>query len=409
VIRVLLAFVLLATLAACKEGPSELRLVTPVGTIDRDIVEELAELFDNERVLTRISLTEEAMSGEEALDAIAAGKADVALISNSQEFRRDIATVMPLYPTVLHIARRDGFAEPTARGDLSDAAVFAGAKGSASRSIFERIADNIGLADDDYRYVTDPSEVADMVVVFAPIAPERIAEFPELRLISMGTPQEIGNGGTVDAAVLLNPHFRPFVIPVGTYGDSTPEPIVTIAVDKILVTRSDLDSAVVYDLISDILRLRPALAAKRPGLFQQLSEDFDVSRSRFVLHPGTLDYLQRSEPTIYERYSGVAEVAVTLMIALFSAALAGVRILRIRRKNRIDRYYAAAIEIRDSVDDQASSSEREQAIVKIRELQNRAFDQLVDEKLGADESFRIFITLSNDVLRQLGGIAPASD
>ena len=225
----------------------------------------------------------------------------------------------------------------------------------------------------------------------------------------MGTPQEIGNGGTVDAAVLLNPHFRPFVIPVGTYGDSTPEPIVTIAVDKILVTRSDLDSAVVYDLISDILRLRPALAAKRPGLFQQLSEDFDVSRSRFVLHPGTLDYLQRSEPTIYERYSGVAEVAVTLMIALFSAALAGVRILRIRRKNRIDRYYAAAIEIRDSVDDQASSSEREQAIVKIRDLQNRAFDQLVDEKLGADESFRIFITLSNDVLRQLGGIAPASD
>lgn len=408
-IRVLLAFVLLATLAACEEGPSELRLVTPVGTIDRDIVEELAELFDNERVLTRISLTEETMSGEEALDAIAAGKADVALISNSQEFRRDIATVMPLYPTVLHIARRDGFAEPTARGDLSDAAVFAGVKGSASRSIFERIADNIGLADDDYRYVTDPSEVADMVVVFAPIAPERIAEFPELRLISMGTPQEIGNGGTVDAAVLLNPHFRPFVIPVGTYGDSTPEPIVTIAVDKILVTRSDLDSAVVYDLISDILRLRPALAAKRPGLFQQLSEDFDVSRSRFVLHPGTLDYLQRSEPTIYERYSGVAEVAVTLMIALFSAALAGVRILRIRRKNRIDRYYAAAIEIRDSVDDQASSSEREQAIVKIRDLQNRAFDQLVDEKLGADESFRIFITLSNDVLRQLGGIAPASD
>jgi TRAP-type uncharacterized transport system substrate-binding protein len=409
VIRVLLAFVLLATLVACEEGPRELRLVTPVGAIDRDIVEELAELFDNERVLTRISLTEETMSGEEALDAIAAGKADVALISNSQEFRRDIATVMPLYPTVLHIARRDGFAEPTARGDLSDAAVFAGAKGSASRSIFERIADNIGLADDDYRYVTDPSEVADMVVVFAPIAPERIAEFPELRLISMGTPQEIGNGGTVDAAVLLNPHFRPFVIPVGTYGDSTPEPIVTIAVDKILVTRSDLDSAVVYDLISDILRLRPALAAKRPGLFQQLSEDFDVSRSRFVLHPGTLDYLQRSEPTIYERYSGVAEVGVTLMIALFSAALAGVRILRIRRKNRIDRYYAAAIEIRDSVDDQASSSEREQAIVKIRELQNRAFDQLVDEKLGADESFRIFITLSNDVLRQLGGIAPASD
>jgi len=400
-IRVLLIFFFLATLAACEDGPRELRLVTPVGTIDRDIVEELAELFDNERVLTQIILTEETMSGEEALDAIASGKADVALISNSQEFRRDIATIVPLYPTVLHVARREGFAEPTARGDLSDAAVFAGTSGSASRAIFERIADNIGLADDDYRYVTDPSEIADLVVVFAPIAPERIAEFPELRLISMGTPQEIGNGGSVDAAVLLNPHFRPFVIPIGTYGESTPEPIVTIAVDKILVTRSDLDSAVVYDLISDILRLRPALAAKRPGLFQQLSEDFDVSRSRFVLHAGTQDYLQRSEPTIYERYSGVAEVAVTLLVAVFSASFAGIRIFRMRRKNRIDRFYAAAIGIRNAFNESDSEEKRNQAITKIRQLQDDAFDKLVDEKLSADESFRIFITLCNDILRQL--------
>jgi len=399
--RVLLIFFFLATLAACEDGPRELRLVTPVGTIDRDIVEELAELFDNERVLTQIVLTEETMSGEEALDAIASGKADVALISNSQEFRRDIATIMPLYPTVLHVARREGFAEPTARGDLSDAAVFAGTRGSASRAIFERIADNIGLADDDYRYITDPSEIADLVVVFAPIAPERIAEFPELRLISMGTPQEIGNGGSVDAAVLLNPHFRPFVIPVGTYGESTPEPIVTIAVDKILVTRSDLDSAVVYDLISDILRLRPALAAKRPGLFQQLSEDFDVSRSRFVLHAGTQDYLQRSEPTIYERYSGVAEVAVTLLIAVFSASFAGVRIFRMRRKNRIDRFYAAAIDIRNASNESDSEEKRNQAIAQIRQLQDDAFDKLVNEKLAADESFRIFITLCNDILQQL--------
>jgi len=47
-------------------------------------------------------------------------------------------------------------------------------------------------------------------------------------------------------------------------------------------------------------------------------------------------------------------------------------------------------------------TELEQAIAQVRELQNEAFDQLVNEKLGADESFQIFITLSNDVLRQLG-------
>jgi hypothetical protein len=181
-----------------------------------------------------------------------------------------------------------------------------------------------------------------------------------------------------------------------------PPYFVTIAVDKILVARSSLDSSVVYDLINDILRLRPALAAKRPGLFQQLSEDFDASRSRFIVHSGAQAYLQRSAPTVYERYSGVAEVAVTLLVAIFSASFAGVRIFKMRRKNRIDRFYAATIDVRRSIKDSNDPAEHRQAIAKVRKLQDEAFDLLVDEKLAADESFRIFITLSNDVLRQLG-------
>jgi hypothetical protein len=35
-------------------------------------------------------------------------------------------------------------------------------------------------------------------------------------------------------------------------------------------------------------------------------------------------------------------------------------------------------------------------------MQDKAFELLVDEKLAADESFRIFVTLSNDVLQELG-------
>ena len=48
------------------------------------------------------------------------------------------------------------------------------------------------------------------------------------------------------------------------------------------------------------------------------------------------------------------------------------------------------------------AEELARVIKEVRALQNTAFDLLVDEKLAADESFRIFITLSNDVLRQLG-------
>ena len=72
-----------------------------------------------------------------------------------------------------------------------------------------------------------------------------------------------------------------------------------------------------------------------------------------------------------------------------------------RRKNRIDTFYSEAIRIRASISDQSSETDRKAAIAEIYDLQNNAFELLVDEKLAADESFRIFVTLSNDVLDQL--------
>jgi TRAP-type uncharacterized transport system substrate-binding protein len=401
----------LSLLTACDPGPRELRLVTPTERVDRSIVEELSDLLDDEASVT-VRLTATPLSEEAALDAVQSGDADLALVSNNLPFRGDIATVMPLYPTVLHIGRREGASELPGLEMVRGATIYAGPEGSASRLVFERIAKRMHLGSDEYRYVSGIDDVPDIVIVFSPISPDRKEildlrkEFPDFELSTLGTPQDIGTGNIIDGAVLMNPHFQPFVIPAGTYGELTREPVVTVAVDKILVARSDLDDAVVYDLINEILRLRPALAAKRPGLFQQLSGDFDASRSTYIVHAGTQAYLQRSAPTVYERYSGIAEVVVTLMVAIISASIAAVRIFRMRRKNRIDTFYTQTIALRRSVTDSTEPDELARVVKEVRALQNTAFDLLVDEKLAADESFRIFITLSNDVLRQLGDISP---
>ena len=399
-IRILITTAIAIILSSCDGAPRELVLVRPAAEVDQEIAENLLKLLDEDASL-RIHLSDEELAGGEALQALADGRADIALISNDQPFREDIATVMPLYATVLHIVHTASEAPPNVNDLLKNATVYAGQEGSASRRVFERLTANIDLGDDHYQFITDRSIDVDLAVVFAPISPERLAEYPGVRLWSMGRPEEIGSGGPIDATVLLNPHFRPFVIPVGTYGDANPEPIVTIAVDKLIVSREELDSSVVYDLINEILRSRPALAAIHPGLFQHMSDDFDASRSRFILHAGTQAYLQRSEPTLVERYSGVAEVLVTLIVALASATLAGIRIFNRRRKNRIDRFYSAVIDVRNSITDSMNESDRLNAADQLRRLQNEAFELLVNEKLAADESFRIFITLSNDVIDQL--------
>ena len=402
--RLIGKYLLLTTflwLAACDSDPVELRLVAPSSDLDREIVQNLEGLLDQSTAV-RIQITDDEQTGEAALDSLIGREADLALVSNYLPYREDIATVMPLYPSVLHIAYRIGRDASSGPALLNQAKIYAGQEGSASRLMMDYIVARMGLPKDAYSYVERPSEGAtefpDVVVVFAPISPKRVAEFDGYRLFSIALPSDIGTGSNVDAMTMLNPPLRSFIIPESLYGAATPEPIVTVAVDKLLVARSDLDPSVVYDLVNEIQRLRPALSATRPGLFEQLATDIDVSQSTFVVHAGTQDYLQRSEPTVYERYSGVAEVGVTLLIALVSVLVAGVRIFNMRRKNRIDRFYAAAIGIRDSISDASNDDDCSQAIDKIRDLQNDAFDQLVHEKLAADESFRIFITLSNDIL-----------
>ncbi len=400
---ILLIFAVTVVLG-CERAPTELRLITPKLPISQAIAEDFANLLDRNSAV-RITLVPTPEDDITVLEALASGAGDIAIITDIMPFRSDIATVMPLYPTVLHVVYRKGRSADNTEDLLTGARVYAGPPGSSSRFLFERIANRYGLTENDFAYVDSSDQEPDVVVVFAPISPERLKGLPDYELYSMGKPEDIGTGSVIDSITLLNPQFEPFVIPTGTYGPLTPGPILTVSVNQVLVARRDLDRAVVYDLASELVSLRPALAALRPGLFQDISDDFDPSSSTFIVHPGAQDYTQRNAPSMYERYSGIAEVSVTILIAVFSAIFGGVRIYRIRRKNRIDTFYSAAITIRNSIKKTLTAAERQEKEDEIRSLQTTAFDLLVDEKLAADESFRIFITLSNDVLRQLGVIS----
>ena len=391
-------------LLGCEQKQAELRLITPKSPIDQAIAKDFATLLGRESAV-EIRLVPPPEDDATVLDALASGDGDIAIITNNMPFRPDIATVMPLYPSVLHIAYRKGRSTEDARNLLTGARVFAGLPGSASRLMFEKVYRRHGLTESDFSFVDTPDESPDVVVVFAPIVPERMPDLPDYELFSVGNPDDIGKGSIIDTATLLNPQLRAFIIPVGAYGDLTPKPIVTVAVDQLLVARRDLDKTIVYDLVNDLVSLRPALAALQPGLFQEISGEFDASSSAFIIHSGAQAYSQRNAPNVYERYAGIAEVSVTVLVGLFSAFFAGIRIYRMRRKNRIDAFYSDVIAIRNTINESSTADDRQKKTDELRALQAAAFDLLVDEKLAADESFRIFITLSNDVLQQLGALS----
>lgn len=391
----------------CSREPVELKLVMPRLPVDRDIATELAELL-NEQSSVNVELVESPDTQKAARDALLAGAADLALVYNNEEYHPDISTVVPLYPTVFHIAHLAELTDIPPNELLSDHTVWAGPPGSVSRRLLEEAALRFGIPSESLSIVTG-NACADVITAFAPIqskVPDQLRRCGDYRLRGIGRAENFGKGSHIEGISLLNPSIRPFIIPIDTYDEITPEPIVTMAVDKLLVARSDLPDTVIYDLFSEVLHLQPALSHLHPGLFNDLTGDFDVTRSTFAIHPGALAFLERDAPSVYERYSGIAEVAVTLLIGLLSGGFALLRIYQIRRKNRIDVFYAETMAIRRSAQGSTDLTVRQKAIADVRALQNRAFEMLVDEKLAADESFRIFITLSNDVIQDLNSPDP---
>jgi TRAP-type uncharacterized transport system substrate-binding protein len=389
-------------LTGCSRAPVEIRLLTPTLPLDRQIVLGLRETLEDSPYF-RLELVAQSDPEQNPLDLLAGGAADLALVANNESYRSGIETVIPLYSTVLHIAFQKAL-EPLVVSDLLvGRTVFAGPPGSPSRVLLRQTSDRLGVDPQTIRFVDALEPRPDVIVLFTPVKPGLMDDFLDYRLFSIGSVDQLGRGSQVEALTLMHPQLRPFVLPRDTYPGVVDSPVVTVAVDKLLVARSDVSSALIYDLISELIRLKPALSVSYPGLFHDLTGDFDASGSSFALHQGAQAYVERDAPSIYERYSGVAEVLVTLLIGVMSGSFAILKLYRIRRKNRIDGFYARAIAIRKSSDGNASDAARVRALEEVRGLQEEAFELLASEKLAADDSFRIFITLSNDIISDLGG------
>ena len=142
--RLFLVILSAAMLAACDPGPVDLRLVAPSSDLDHAIANSLSDLLEQGSEF-RLSVSDQQLSGENALDMLIAGDADLAMVSNYLPYREDITTIMPLYPSVLHIAYRDGRDTTNGYTLIDQAKVWAGAEGSASRLMMDRMIARLNM------------------------------------------------------------------------------------------------------------------------------------------------------------------------------------------------------------------------------------------------------------------------
>ena len=115
----------------------------------------------------------------------------------------------------------------------------------------------------------------------------------------------------------------------------------------------------------------------------------------FPLHQGSLNYLNRDEPSFFERYAELIGVSITIIV-LFSGGLLRIRTyLRQRKKDKIDVYYQRLLDLKYAFYE--NEIQLPALYKKLEETRNKAFTGLIKEELSADSSFMIFMNLYDEI------------
>ena len=389
-------------MAGCTDAPVTMRIVSGPPEANERVAELLVNASDEVETRVRLTPGPSVASNEDALAALDTGNAELAIVENSASYRHaNVRTVAPLYPTVLHIGVRPEKRGQTLREALRGATVFAGVEDAPSRQLLTRMASMYAWSGIEFSYVESLESRPDVVFVFAPISPRDAPVLDGYELLSLGRAEDVGSGSAADGLTLVAPFLRTFVIPEGTYGPLTPTAIATVAIDTLLVTRGDVPRIDVYDLADALQMMGPLLVLQRPDLAIGELETFDIAHVTFPVHAGSQAFRRRNEPGFAERASGIMEVLIALVAAVGTGLLAGIRYWQNRRKTRIDTLYAEALSIRASFPPQPTAQQREECLAKLRDMRERAFKLLIDEKLSADESFRILQALLRGLVGEL--------
>jgi len=324
----------------------------------------------------------------------------------------NLRSVIPLYSEILFIIYKENVKseDNSLRELIQGRKVAMGPENSGTARLTQTLFHEFGIQADEYhpQYVElDENVLSDTVDICCLVTGfnnERVQTSLQRggKIFSLGDPNLAGKGSAADGFCLKYPSAKPYIIPINIFPNLPENPILTVAIDAVLLTHKDMDDDVVYDIVETILNRKQFLVVDlKNKLLSQITEQFDPLKLRFPLHKGAKHYLERNKPPFYERYAELFGVIFSIFIALIGGIATVTRWNKHRKKNRIDTYYKGVMDIQIQIADFKTEDECQNAIQELTYLRQNAFDQLIAEKLMADESFRIFITFMNDTRKEI--------
>jgi hypothetical protein len=343
--------------------------------------------------------------GDDPLASILDGSADLAIVDNTRPFEPGVRTVLNLYTAVVHLSFREDFdpAVALANGDRLKVELLPDSH--AGRLITDLVRER---SPPDWPPVElwDPQSGVgpDMQIYLGPINPRNLSWFrPGFRLAELNALDSAGAEFYIEGIRFLVPQFSRTRIPALTYTLPGNEAgIDALSVDMLLVSHRRVKPPLIYALTKTLVEQKARFAAVEPDLFRWLNSSFDVDGLAFPLHPGARMYMERDEPGFLERYAETLNFLVYLTALLVTGTVGFGRWRARRRKDRVDAFYQRVIELRR----EARRHAPEATLEALEAIESDAFTSLMNERLAANDSFRIFMDLAEGLRRELKEGAP---
>lgn len=328
---------------------------------------------------------------------IADGEADFAFVQSNAAVSPDVQLVATLYDEVLHVLVRSEVGQPQPTADelmLQRLAkldhVSLGPIGSGTCEVADMLLEHFEVKLQSPALYLSPAELqqkfadGELDAAFVLAAPgsqtiEQLLDENEVELLPLS--EGPLSGSAAEAFATLHPTFRAQLIPARMYGRQPRRPVQTIGVNALLVASEHVDFATVRQVTRELFAHRNHLVVGEDTPLK-LAQQTQDTRALMPLHPGAEAFYHRENPSFLVVYAEVIALGLTLLVGLWSIVRLFLRWLADVKKERIDEFYLSVRE--------AAHLEGEQRLAALHEIHDRAFDQLMREKLIANESFVIF-------------------
>lgn len=222
-------------------------------------------------------------------------------------------------------------------------------------------------------------------------------------IYSLDDISKLNSGSSTEGFCLDFPSASPFILPKSFYRGKPEHPVLTISILDILVCRKDLDENLVYDFTESLIEKKSQLV-QYDNIYSMLKLKFEENYFSFPIHDGTLAFINKDKPPIWSRYASLIWPLVSMFAILFGLIASLHNGMKQRQKLRIETYYGALLHIRKSaLKDKNKTNNLLKSLEKIR---SDAFDALSNDKLVANESFAIFLSLYSDIRQELKNNIP---